>query len=198
LDDLDGRRFAFPDVGLSRRVAPARPRSLWLGAVRRQKRGQDLVTRQPASKHGANACIEDIGQRGWIPARAEEVREEASREADPPGRAQLEKELNAREDAWHGDREGVVDLERTEDEKAPAPPAPNLVRDDLAGLEARDRTEPPLAEVARGPEEKLGSRPLGSCRRAELHSRLHRSLPPAGPRGPRTIASIPVGAGVQS
>jgi hypothetical protein len=60
--------------------------------------------------------------------------------------------LNVRADAGHVDREGVVDLERAEDEDAPAPPAPDLVRDDLAGLEARDRTEPPLAEVARGAE----------------------------------------------
>ncbi len=156
------------------------------------------MTRQPASKHGADACVEGVGQRRWIPARASEVREQASYEPDAACRAQLEKELNARADAGHGDREGVVDLERTEDEEAPAPPAPDLVRDDLAGLEARDRTEPPLAEVARGAEEKLGSRPLVACQRAELHGRLHRSLPPDGPRGPRRIASMSVGAGVQS
>ncbi len=103
-----------------------------------------------------------------------------------------------RADARHDDREGVVDLERTEDEKAPVPPAPDVVRDDLAGLEARDRTERPLLEVGRGAEEELGSWPLVAWQRAELHSRLHRSLPPDGPRGPRTIASRPVGAGVQS
>jgi hypothetical protein len=104
--------------------------------------------------------------------------------------------LNAREDAWHGDREGVVDLERTEDEKAPAPPAADLVGDDLAGLEARDRTERPLLEVGRGAEEELGSRPLVAWQRAELHGRLHRSLRSDGPRGPRTIASMPVGGRV--
>ena len=111
------------------------------------------MTRQPASQHGADACVEGVGQRRWIPARASEVREQASHEPDAAGRVQLEKELNARADAWHGDREGVVDLERPEDEEAPAPPAADLVRDDLAGLETRDRTEPPLAEVARGAEE---------------------------------------------
>jgi hypothetical protein len=40
--------------------------------------------------------------------------------------------------------------------------APYEARDDLTGVEARDRTERSLAEVARGPEEKLGRRPLVS------------------------------------
>ena len=110
------------------------------------------MTRQPASKHGANACIEAVRQRRWNLARASEVREQASREPDAAGGVQLEKELNARADAWHGDREGVVDLKSSEDEEAPPSPAADLVRDDLAGLETRDRTEPPLAEVARGAE----------------------------------------------
>src|ERR1019366_745191 len=86
----------------NRRGCATRPRSLWLGAVCRQKGGQDLVTRQPASKHGANACVEDVGQRRWIPARASEVREQTSYEPDAAGCAQLEKELNAWADAGHG------------------------------------------------------------------------------------------------
>ena len=177
-----GRRDPF---GFQRRVRLLRARRV--PSV--EQREQDLVTGQPASKRGAYAYVEDVGQRRWIPARASEVREEASCEPDASGRAQLEKELNARADAGDGDREGVVDVERTEDEEAPAPPAADLVRDDLAGLEARDRTERAFAEVTRGPEEKLGARPLVSCQSAELHRRLHRSLPPDGPQGPRTIAS---------
>ncbi len=175
-----------------------RPRSLWLGPVRRQKQGQDLVARQPASHHRADARVEGVGQRRWIPARASEVREQAAHEPDASFRVQLHEELNARADAGHGDRQGVVDVERPEDEEAPAPPTADLVRDDLAGLETCDRTEPPLADVARGAEKELRSRPLLACQRAKLHGRLHRSLPPAGPRGPRMSASMPGGAGVQS
>ena len=115
------------------------PRSPWLGAVRRQKQGQDLVTRQPASQHGADARVEGVGQRGWIPAGASEVREQAAHEPDASFRVQLHEELNARADAGHGDRQGIVDLECPEDEEAPAPAAADLVRDDLAGLETRDR-----------------------------------------------------------
>jgi hypothetical protein len=159
---------------------------------------QDLVTGQSASERCGDPQVEEVGQRGRVSARTNEVREEASREPDASGCPQLQKELHARADAGHGDREGVVDVERAEDEEAPAPPAPDLVGHDLAGVEARDRTEPPLAEVARGPEEKLGSRPLVSCQSAKLHGRHHRSLPPEGPPGPRMSASRPGGNGVQS
>jgi hypothetical protein len=66
-----------------------------------------------------------------IPAPAHEVVEKVSCKPDASGRAQLHEEWNAWAEAGHGDREGVVDLARTEDERPPAPPAADLVRDDL-------------------------------------------------------------------
>ena len=133
--------------------------------------------RQPPAECRGDAHVEDVGQRRWIPARASEVCEQASHEPDASGRGQLHEELHARADARHDDRKGVVHVEGAEDEEAPASPAPDLVRNELARLEARDRTERRLLNVARGAGEKLGSRPLVSCQGAELHSRLHRSFP---------------------
>jgi len=147
------------------------------------------MTGQPASQRRANAHVEDVRQRGRVPARSNEVREKAFCEPDPPRRAELHEELNARADAGDGDRPGVIDVQGAEDEEPTAPAAPYLVRDDLSGLEARDRAEPSLADLARGAEKKLGPGPIVSCARAELHDGLHR--PRSGePLGkPRRIAS---------
>ena len=95
---------------------------------------------QPASQCRADAYVEDVGQRGRILARAKEVREKTSREPDPPRRTELHEELYTRADAWNGDRERIVDVECAEDEEPTAPTAPYEIRDDVAGLEARDRT----------------------------------------------------------
>jgi hypothetical protein len=103
------------------------------------------VARQPASQRRGDAYVEDVGQRGRIPARAKEIREKTSREPNPTRRTELHEELYTRADAWKGDREGIVDLERAEDKEPTAPTAPDLVGDDLTGVEARDRTERPLA-----------------------------------------------------
>ena len=156
------------------------------------------MTGQPASQRRADAYVEDVGQRGGVPARANEVREEASREPDSPRRAQLHEELNARADAGDGDREGVVHIEGAEDEEPMTTTAPHQIRDDLPGPEARDRTERPLAEVAGGAEEKIGSRPMFSCGNAELHGGVHRPRSGEPLRAPRRMASTPCGVGVQS
>ncbi|MGD0680191.1 MAG: hypothetical protein ABSC94_32835 [Polyangiaceae bacterium] len=51
------------------------------------------------------------------PARAKEEREEASRKSNPTRCAELHEELNARTDAGHGNREGVVNFKCAEDEE---------------------------------------------------------------------------------
>ena len=156
------------------------------------------MSRQPSPEDGADAKVEGVRQRRRIASRADEVAEQPSCESNASGRAQLEQQSNARTHAGHGRGEGIVDIECAEDEEPMATTAPHQIRDDLPGPEARDRTERPLAEVAGGAEEKLGSRPMFSCGNAELHGGVHRPRSGEPLRAPRRMASTPCGVGVQS
>lgn len=163
-----------------------------------KKREQNLVRREPPPEGDADPHVEAVRQRRRISPRVDEVAEQPSRESNASGRPELEQQSNARTDAGHGRGEGIVDIQGAKDEEPMATTAPHQIRDDLPGPEARDRTERPLAEVAGGAEEKIGSRPMFSCGNAELHGGVHRPRSGEPLRAPRRMASTPCGVGVQS
>jgi len=155
------------------------------------------VTGQTASERRGDPQVEDVRQCGWVSAGAEEVREEASREADPPGSVQLHEKLHARTDAGYARRKAVIDVQGSEKEKARSTAVANPIRDELSGVEESHGPEVAGDHGSWRTVEKLAAGRL-IAQTTQLHGGVHRPRSWPRSRGALEIAPMPFGWGVQS